>query len=169
MKDSGWRFDKINSMTVFFYQTGVMSGSDCIKIPLRSNVILNTENNDKYCFLWSILAYLHLCNNNHPNRVSNYRQYFIELNIQGFDFSNGFRRTDVHRFNELNDLSVNIFELNFYQDQNQWKHKLIPIEISKNDSDSVIDLAIYKNIYVLNKKLHLFLEIITENLIVDIV
>ena len=124
---------------------------------MRSNAILNVENNDKYCFLWSILAYLHPCNNNHPNRVSNYRQYFHELIIQDFDFTNGFKCSDVHKFNELNNLSVNIFELNFYQDQNQWKHKLIPIEVSKNNSDRVIDLAIYKNHYVLIKKLDVFL------------
>ena len=156
MKDSGWRFDKINSMTIYFYETTEMNGSNYIKIPLRSNAKLNVEKNDKYCFLWSILAWLHPCNN-HPNRVSIYRQYFNELNIQGFDCTNGFKCSDVHRFNELNNLSVNIFELIFYQDQNQWKHKLIPIEISKNNSDRVIDLAIYKNHYVLIKKLDVFL------------
>ena len=157
VKDSGWRFDKINSMTVFFYKTTKMNGSNYNKIPLRSNAILNIENNDKYCFLWSILAYLDPCNNNHPNRVPNYRPYFKELNNNGFDFSKGFRCNDVHKFNDMNNLSVNIFELSFYQDQNQWKHKLIPIEISKNESDRVIDLAIYKNHYVLIKKLDVFL------------
>ena len=111
----------------------------------------------QYCFLWSILTSLHPCNNIHPNRVSNYRQYFNELNIQDFDCTNGFKCSDVHKFNELNNLSINIIELNFYQDQNQGKHKLIPIEVSKNDSDRVIDLAIYKNQYVLNKKLDEFL------------
>ena len=157
MKDSGWRFDKLYSMTIYFYETTEMNGSNYIKIPLRSNAILNIENNDKHCFVWSILASLYPCTNNHPNRVSNYKQYFNELNIQDFDFTNGFKCHDVHRFNELNNLSVNIFELNFYQDQNQWKHKLIPIEISKNNSDRVIDLAIYKNHYVLIKKLDVFL------------
>ena len=167
MKDSGWRFDKINSMTIYFYKTTEMNGSNYIKIPLRSNAILNVENNDKYCFLWSILASLYPCNNNHPNRVSNYKQYFNELNIQGLDFSNGLKCSDVHKFNELNDLSVNIFELNFYQDQNQWRHKLIPIEISKNNSDKVIDLAIYKNHYVLNKKLDVFLGDHNKNLFAE--
>ena len=157
MKDSGSRFDKINSKTIYFYKTNEMDGSNYIKIPLRSNAILNVENNDKYCFLWSILAYLYPCNNNHPNRVSNYRQYFNELNVQGFDFSKGFKCCDVHKFNESNNLSVNIFELNFYQDQNKWEHKLIPIEVSKNESDKVIDLLIYKNHYALLKKLDVFL------------
>ena len=157
MKDSGWRFDKINSMTIYFFKTNDLNGSNYIKIPLRSNAILNIENNDKYCFIWSILASLYPCNNTHPNRVSNYKPYFNKLNIQDFDFTNGFKCRDVHKFNELNNLSVNIFELNFYQDQNQWKHKLIPIEISKNNSDRVIDLAIYKNHYVFIKKLDVFL------------
>ena len=157
MKDSGWRFDKINSMTIYFYKTNEMNGSNYIKIPLKSCSILHIENNDKYCFLWSILASLYPCTNNHPNRVSNYRQYFNELNIQDFDFTDGFKCSDVHKFNELNNLSVNIFELVFYQEQNQWKHKLIPIEITKNDSGRVIDLAIYKNHYVLIKKLDVFL------------
>ena len=122
-----------------------------VKNPLRSIAILNFENNNKYCFLFSILAYLHPCNNNHPNRLSNYKQYFNDINIQGFDFYHGFKCSDVHRYNELNDLSVNIFELNFYRDQNQWRHKLFTIEISKNNSDRVIDLAIYKTQFVLIK------------------
>ena len=156
MKDSGWRFDKINSMAIYFYKTGELNGSNYVKIPLRSNSILKIENNDKYWFIWSILASLHPCNNNHPNRVSNYKQYFDELNINGFDFAKGFKCNNVHKFNDLNNLSVNIFEIIFYQDQSKWKHKIISIEVSKNNSDRVIDLAIFKIHYILIKKLDVF-------------
>ena len=131
VKDSGWRLDRIISMTVYFYETDELNGSNYVTILLRSSAILIIENNDKFCFIWSKLASLHPCNNNHPNRVSNYRQYFNDLNIQDFDFTNGFKCSDVHKYNELNNLSINVFELNFYQDQNQWKHKLIPIEVKK--------------------------------------
>ena len=48
-----------------------MNSSNYVIILLRSNAILKIENNDKHCFLWSILASLHPCNINHPNRVSN--------------------------------------------------------------------------------------------------
>ena len=102
MKDSGWRFDKNTSMTVYSYKTSELNGSNYVKIPFRSNAILNIENNDKYCFIWSILASLYPCNNNHPNRVTNFRQYFNKLNIQGFGFTNGFKCSDVHKFNEIN-------------------------------------------------------------------
>ena len=156
-KDSGWIFDKINSMKISFYKTTELDGTSYVKIPLRSNAILNIRNNDKYCFIWSILASLHPCENTHPSRVNNYIQYFNELNFQSFDFTNGFKCSDIHKFNELNNLSVNIYELNFYQDGDKWKHNLIPTEISKNDSDKVIDLLIYKNHYALIKKLHVFL------------
>ena len=139
-KESGWIFDKINSIKIRFYKTGELNGSSYVKIPLRSNAILKKENDDKHCFLWSILTYLHPCENSHPSGVKNYRQYFNELNIEGFDFTNGFKCSDMHRFEKLNNLSINIIQLNFYQDGNKWKHNLIPIEISKNDeSDGVVD------------------------------
>ena len=87
----------------------------------------------------SILVYLHPCQNDHPNRVSNYKQYFNELNIIVFDFVNGFSCSDIHIFEKLNNFSNNIFELNFYQDKIKWKHNLTPNEISENDSDKVSD------------------------------
>ena len=37
------------------------------------------EKIDKYFFLWLKLDCLHPCKNDQPNRVSNYREYFDEL------------------------------------------------------------------------------------------
>ena len=142
-EESGWIFDKINSMKILFYKTTELDGTSYVRIPLRSNAILNVQNNDKYCFIWSILASLYPCENTHPSRVNNYLQYFNELNFQNFDFTNGFKCSDVHRFNELNILSVNIYEINFYQDGDKWKHNLIPIEISKNEKMNQIKLSTY--------------------------
>ena len=33
MKVSGWRFDKKNSRTIYFYKTGEMNDSNYVKIP----------------------------------------------------------------------------------------------------------------------------------------
>ncbi len=134
MRDSGWDFQRVNSMTISFYNTGNMDGSSNVKVPLRS-AILKIKNDDKYCFLWSILASLYPCENN-CNIVSSYRKYFNRLNLEGFDFSKRLRCSDMCRFEKLNDLSMNLYELGFHQK----KHKLIPIEISKIESDKVIDL-----------------------------
>ena len=73
-----------------------MNGSNFVKISSSSNAILNIENNDKNCSLWSILAYLHPRIINHSNRVSNYRQYINKSNIDGFNFTSGFKCNNVH-------------------------------------------------------------------------
>ena len=155
-KESGGIFDKINWMKIRVYKTGELNDSSYVKIPLRSNALIKIKNNDKCCFSWSILADLHPCEIDHPNRVSNYSQYFNKINIDGFDFTNGVKCSDVHKFEKPNDLSINIFELNFYQDKNKQKHNLLPIEIGKKESHRVVDLLIYKNHYGLIKKLNVF-------------
>ena len=124
---------EIISIKIRFHKTGELNGSRYVKLLLRSNAILNIENNDKDCFLLSILACLHPCGNSHPSRVRN-----------------------VVMFINLKNRTINIFELNFHQDQNKWKHNLIPIEICKNVSDKFVDLLIYRNHYALIKKLNVF-------------
>ena len=46
MKVSGWRINKVNSMTKFFYNICEHIGRSFVKIPLRSSAILNIENYD---------------------------------------------------------------------------------------------------------------------------
>ena len=145
-------------MRMGFYKTGELDGSSYVKNPLKSNAVINIKNNDKFCSFWSYLVSIHHCESDHPNRVSIYKQSFDELNIDVLDFTNGFKCSDIHKFEKINTLSINIFELNFYRDKNKWKHNLIPIEISKNDSDRIVDLLIYKNHYILIKKLNVLLE-----------
>ena len=128
--------------------------SSYVKIPLKSQALSNIQNKDKLCFLWSILAHLHPSRNGHPERTSSYIEYFNELNIEGFDFTNGFKTSDVKKFESANNLSINIFELKFNL---EGKHKLVPIELSKIEHETKIDLLIYKNHYVLIKKLHTFI------------
>ena len=53
-------------------------------------------------------------------------------------------------------LSINIIELTFYQDKDNWNYKSIAIEISENESDKVVDLLIYKNHYTPIEKLNEF-------------
>ena len=49
-KESGWIFDKINSMKIRFHKTGELNGSSYVKIHLRSNSVINNKNDDKYFF-----------------------------------------------------------------------------------------------------------------------
>ena len=140
-----------------FQKPGEMNGSSYVKIPLTSSALVNIKNDDKYCFIWPTIANLHPCNIN-PDRLLKYEKYLNELYIQGFDFTNGFKCGDMHKFEKLNDSSINIYELNFYKNDKKWKHKILPIEISKNDTvGSVFDLAVYKYHYAFIKKVNVFI------------
>ena len=110
MKESVWNFQRNNTMGISFYKSGDLNGSIYFKILLRSNASVNKKNDDKFCFICPKMASLHPGKNDHPSRVSNYKQYFNELNINGFDFSNGFKCSDMHNFEKINTLSINIFE-----------------------------------------------------------
>ena len=85
-----------------------------MKVPIISSAVLNLENDDKYCFFWSKLAHLHPTADSKigsPIKILNNRQTFKELNIEGFDFSNGFEGGDNHNFEKLGNLSIKLFEL----------------------------------------------------------
>ena len=68
MKESGRNFQRINKMGISFYKSGELNGSSHAKVPSRNSAIFNIKKDDKYCFLWSILAKLHPCEIN-SNRV----------------------------------------------------------------------------------------------------
>ena len=73
-KNSCQRFDKINSMTKFFYKNTEVNRSGYVKVLLRSSAILKYKNEVKNCFFWPLLANLHPCGNIHPKKVSIFKQ-----------------------------------------------------------------------------------------------
>ena len=100
-------------MTIYFLKTTEVNGSSDTKFPLRSSAILNIQ------ILIKIVSFGHFnhifilrqnLKNGHPTRVSNYRQHFIELNLQRFDFSNGFKCSDVYKLEKLNNLIIILFK-----------------------------------------------------------
>ena len=55
MEGSGWNIQGINHLKIYFHKTNPFNGMTYKKFPIRTNAILNIQNNDTYCFLWSIL------------------------------------------------------------------------------------------------------------------
>ena len=52
---------------------------------------------------------------------------------------------------------MNIFEVKHYKDSyDDYKYRISPIEGSKSNSDRVVDLMLYENPYLLNKKVNVF-------------
>ena len=85
-----------------------------MKNRLRYSAVLYFQNDGRKCLLCSILASLHPSINIHYKRVSFYKPYFDELNINGFNFINGFKCGHVHKFEGIKNLSINFFELVFH-------------------------------------------------------
>ena len=155
IEGSGWNVLAINRLKTYFHKTNPINAMTHVEFPIRTNAILNIQNNDTYCFLWRILASIHPVNKD-PQRVSKYIPYQNELNITDIDFSNGIKITDIDNFEKLNNqLSKNVFE---YSKEDDNDYNLVPLYISKNiENRRIIDLILYKNHYILLKKLHVFI------------
>ena len=107
------------------------------------------------CFLWFRIAHLDPSEKSYPDGLSKYGQFFDQINIWIFNITKGLKRGDVQKIHKMKKLSKNLLEIRFYQVENERKHKVIPIEISKNNSYRVVYLMIYKNHSIL-KVLHVF-------------
>ena len=74
MQGSGWNLQGINYLKIYFHKTKALNGMTYVIFPIRTNSILNIQNNDTYCFQWSILANIHPVDKD-PQRVSKYKLY----------------------------------------------------------------------------------------------
>ena len=90
-KGSGWYFIGVIRLEIHTVEYKPLKGSSYIKLPdniLTKKAIINIKNKDNKCFMWSILRYLHPNEkNNHPERISDLKQYATSLNFKSIDFS----------------------------------------------------------------------------------
>ena len=113
----------------------------------KSTCIVNIQNNDNYCFLWSVLAHKYKVDD-HRERVSHYKKHFHELNQGDIQFL--MKIKDIPSFERLNNLNINVFELSANDET------LSPKCVNKNYYEEQIDLLLYENHYCLITNLHNF-------------
>ena len=113
----------------------------------NSTSIVNKQNNDNYCFLWSVLAHKYKVDN-HRERVSNYKKHFHELNQGNIQFP--MKIKDMPTFQRLNNLKINVFELSANDKTLSLKY------VDKNFYDEQIDLLLYENQYCLITNIYNF-------------
>ena len=123
-KDSQWIFIKIISSDTFLYDVTDERAKSYIKSPFPSQSILNIQNNDNSCFLYSFLAYFYYnIEKSHRTRSSTYEKYIgfknqtAKLpdektpNFKDIEFP--FKYKDIPKFEKLNQfLTVNVFGIN---------------------------------------------------------
>ena len=85
---SGWYFKEVSSLEIHIVKYKPIKGSSYIPLPnfiMRKKAIINIQNKDNKCFLWSILRYLHPIQKN-ETRLTDIRKYDNDLNFKGIDF-----------------------------------------------------------------------------------
>ena len=149
-RESGYIFDSIKKLTVKMFKYHDIRASSYCKLPKsfsNSKSIVSIQNNDNYCFLWSILAHKYKVDN-HRERVSHYENHFHELNQGDVQFP--MKIKDIPTFERLNNLNINVFELSANDKSPS------PNYVNKNYYDEQIDLLLYENHYCLITNLHNF-------------
>jgi len=96
------------------------------------------QNKDNKCCLWAILSALHPANKN-PQRVTKYKAWEHEFNeaLKGIEFP--VKLSDVSKFAKRTNMSINMYCFN--------KKYTAPLQITKDEKDTHIDLLYYKNHY----------------------
>ena len=137
-QDSGWRFEEVIRLEIHTVDYKPMKGESYILLPdfiMRKKAIINMENKDDKCFLWSVLRYLHPVQKN-ASRINDLREHESDLNFKGISFP--VKLEDIQKFeNQNSDLpGINVFSIN---DNN----KIYPLRLSKKDTKKTIDLILF--------------------------
>ena len=136
---SGWYFKEVSSLEIHIVDYKPIKGSSYIPLPdfiMKKKSIINIQNKDNKCFLWSILRYLHPIQTNEV-RLTDIRKYGNVLNFKGIDFPVKFK--DIPKFENQNpDLpGINVFSVN---DNN----KIYPLRLNQKDPQKSIDLFFFQ-------------------------
>ena len=102
---------------------------------MKKKSIINIQNKDNKCFLWSILRYLHPIQKS-ETRLTSIRKYENDLNFKGIDFP--VKLNDIPKFENQNPNlpGINVFSVN---DNN----KIYPLRLAQKDCQKSIDLFLF--------------------------
>ncbi|KAK3921390.1 putative DNA polymerase [Frankliniella fusca] len=157
-------FEKVERIEIRVAKYSPLKGSSYLPLPENfknpKKGLINIQNRDNKCFLYSCLAALKLPKS-HPERVQNYTHRLGELKMSGISFP--VKVTDITKFEGQNlGISVNVFGLEDGVD-------VVPLRISKNHKERHINLLLLRDDeeeednahYVLIKDLSKFLAHLT--------
>lgn len=164
---SGWEIEEVLHLKLSMAAYQPLAASSFIPLPYdlsRRRSILNIENDDQKCFLWSVLAHLYPAVNN-KQRVGHYKPYEDTLDMDGIVFPVQIKQ--IPKFTNQNDISVNVFGYQLADDKEGESSGLFPLFISDNQLETHVNLLLYKNElsnahYCLITDFHLLLTTMTK-------
>ena len=133
VEGSGFVIEKIIFLNVHIWKSDPLKASSYIDLPKEiklKKAVVNIQNNDNICFLWSDLAHLHPPKRN-SERVTHYTKYENTLNVKDLKFPMSLR--DIPKFDKMNNLSINVYGL---RDTN----KVQILKISNNSKNDEIHI-----------------------------
>ena len=126
-------FRNIYSVKVKIHRYDYQRASSYIELGFKSRNIINVQNRDNKCFLWSILAKFYPAPRD-KERVTKYIPYENRLGMEGIEYPVMIK--DIPKVEKQNNLSINVFSL---EDQTD-KSSLYPVYISNAESENIVDL-----------------------------
>lgn len=146
---SGWTLEEIVGLSVNYNKYYCFSGSSHMDLPdeiANRKAIVNVQNTDNKCFLWSILAFLHREEVvKDAYRVSKYKRYEKELNMDGISYPVTLKQIDLFEKNN-SDISVNVYMLEDTYEKEENKKIVVPVRISKHIGKKTVHLLLlYKD------------------------
>ena len=135
---SGWYFKEVLNLEIHIVNYKPIKGSSYIPLPdfiMKKKSIINIQNKDNKCFLWSIHRYLNPIEK-HETRLTDIRKYENDLNFKGLDFP--VKLKDITKFENQNPSlpGINVFSV----DDN---NKIYPLRLNQKDCQKSIDLFLY--------------------------
>ena len=112
---SGWYFKEVLSLEIHTVKYKPIKGSSYIPLPdfvMRKKSIINIQNKDNKCFLWSILRYLHPIQK-HETRLTDIRKYENDFNFKGIDMEG--MEPYIRKNTDLTKIATNSFEKDFFK------------------------------------------------------
>lgn len=146
-KDSGWALRSIINLMINVNRYEPLRGglSTYVKLPKKiqtKKAVVNIENRDEYCFLWSVTAALYPTDK-HSDRISSYPDFRSVLKYEGLTFpialhSSG-TKSDISKFEVMNELCVNIYGIDSESSD------IVPLYVSKQNFGKTIHLLAVKS------------------------
>lgn len=134
---SGWTLDQVIHLDVHSVVYAPIAANSYIKTPKRlisNGALINVQNSDDKCIVWSILAQLYPCKTTNVCRVRSYRKHESKLSVRNVRFPTPL--VDINKIEKQNNVSIHVFG---------YEGEIHPLRLSKSISQTHINLLVLQN------------------------